>query len=231
MVSSPVPWWPWGLFAALLALEAWLVLANRQVGAARVDGWLFTHRDHLPIPFLLIGLVTRLLTREPAAAWRQPWLQPLGIALIIVGESLRIWSVGIVGASTRSASVHATRLVQDGPYAVIRNPIYAGNFLLCIGLSGLTASWEAAAACAAYFLIVYRRIIRAEERFLRSAFGSVYDTYCRRVPRVIPHRFATWRAEALQAPFSLKELRKEYQTIAGILCAAALVYGAAWFGH
>ena len=214
--------WPWILFASLLVFSAGLLFANHHLGADRVDRWVFAHRDHLPIPFLIIGLLTRLVFRGVTPLPRQGGLEILGVLFIVLGESLRIWAVGIVGASTRSASTNAKRLVQEGPYAIIRNPIYAGNFLLCLGLACFTSSWEVLLACTVYFIVVYGRIIRAEERFLRATFGVLYDDFCRRVPRLVPRLDDSW--QSLRAPFSFRELRKEYQTMTGILCAALLMH-------
>ena len=214
--------WPIGVVAALLLSEAGLWYATRQCGATRVDVWLFSHRDHLPIPFLVVGLLARLLA--PGGTGPIPhhwWPIGLGVSVLAAGESLRIWAVGIVGATTRSASVNAKRLVQEGPYAIIRNPIYAGNFFIVLGLACLTGSAMVVLMCAWYFIMVYGRIIRAEERFLGSAFGSTYEEFCRRVPRIFPRWPRPWAA--LRSPFSLRELRKEYQTIAGIACAALLL--------
>lgn len=213
--------WPWGLFASLAIFELTLLGACVRLGAARVDTWLFRHRDRLPIPFLVVGIVTRLLAREAGDGAPRDWMLPLGMSLIILGEALRVWSVGIVGAATRSASTNARRLVQEGPYAIIRNPIYAGNLLLCLGIACFTDSGAVVLACAAYFLILYRRIIRAEERFLRATFGASYDAFCRRIPRLLPWRGIAW--SSLRAPFAIGELRKEPQTILGIVCAVIVV--------
>ncbi len=215
--------WPWILFAALAVFAIGLYMTSRRLGAGRVNSWVFGHRDHLPIPFLLIGIATRLLSNE-SSSWTQ-WRgvsEVAGVLLILLGESLRIWAVGIVGAATRSASTNAKRLVQEGPYAMIRNPIYAGNFLLCLGLACFTDSWVVVVACTLYFVIVYSRIIRAEERFLTERFGAGYEEFCRQVPRLVPR--LRWPSVGLRASFSTHELRKEYQTIAGIVSAALLLH-------
>ena len=226
--------WPWILFASLVAFAIGLYMASRRLGAGCVDSWVFAHRDRLPIPFMLIGIASRLLSKGS-----YPWMglkgdfEVAGVFLILLGESLRIWAVGIVGAATRSSSTNARRLVQEGPYAIIRNPIYLGNFLLCIGLACFTTSWAVVMACSLYFAIVYGRIIRAEERFLSERFGIVYEEFCRHIPRLIPR--LRW-PENLRAPFSFRELRKEYQTIAGIVCAALVLHAIVlqpwqgWFG-
>lgn len=213
--------WPWGLFASLLGLWAGLDLASRRLGTARVDQWVFAHRDRLPIPFLIVGVVTRLASHGVMPPGRRGQLEMLGAVLVVLGELIRVWSVGIVGAATRSASTHATRLVQEGPYVLVRNPIYVGNFLLCIGLACFAGSWVLVMACSLYFVPVYGRVIRAEERFLGEKFGSAYEAFCRRVPRIVPRM--PWSWQALRSPFSWRELRKEYQTIAGIVCAMLLI--------
>lgn len=209
--------WPWLLYAVLFVCSLSLVVAARFLGAERVDAWLFRHRDHLPIPFLAVGLLTYLGVARAKPAPPLQWLDVLGVVLLVLGELLRVWSVGIVGAATRSKSTNAKRLVREGPYAISRNPIYAGNFLLCLGLAGFSHSWAAMFACLWYFAVVYGRIIRAEERFLRTTFGERYDTYCREVSRILPWRGWSWNA--LRAPFSLRELRKEYWTVTGLVCA------------
>ena len=214
--------WPWVLFASLAALEIGLESGSRRLGAVHVNAWLFSHREHLPIPFLLLGIATLLCSPHPLSTARYAWLDGVGFTLILAGESLRVWCVGIVGAATRSASINAKRLIESGPYALTRNPIYLGNLLICLGISSFAQSWAVTAACLGYFVVVYRRIILAEERFLRATFGVSYEEFRQRVPRVLP-RLRGWR-QALAAPFRVKELRKEYQTIAGIACASIVIY-------
>lgn len=214
--------WPWGLFVFMLCSWVSLLVVTNRLGSVRVNDWLFSHRDHLPLPFLAVGVLTRLASSGLAPGVRRHWMEWIGLLLIVVGEGMRIWAVGIVGAATRSSSVNAKRLVESGPYAIIRNPIYMGNFLVVVGLACLAQSWAAVMACAFYFLVVYRRIIYAEERFLLASFGACYEAFCRRVPRLLPTMRWSW--EHLRAPFSLRELRKEYQTITGIVVAAIIIH-------
>lgn len=78
------------------------------------------------------------------------------------------------------------RVVDRGPYAVIRHPGYAGMILL-VPFSGLAlGSWLAVAIALAYSALILRRVF-FEDRFLRQYLPG-YDAYARRVPsRLIPH--------------------------------------------
>lgn len=78
------------------------------------------------------------------------------------------------------------RLVTEGPYRVVRNPIYTGmlGMLLATGLA--VSHWTGlTVALVAYAIGTFIRV-RSEERLLRETFGTSWDEYARRVPAVIP---------------------------------------------
>lgn len=117
----------------------------------------------------------------------------LGLPLAIAGELVRCWAVGYSGATTRGDRVEAPQLVTAGPYAYVRNPLYAGNFITALGFAvAFTGKNRASAKLAlvggslAAMAAVYRTIVPHEEQFLRSQFGEAFDTYCENVPPVIP---------------------------------------------
>jgi protein-S-isoprenylcysteine O-methyltransferase Ste14 len=78
------------------------------------------------------------------------------------------------------------KLIQSGPYAVVRNPIYAGMFAmgLCAGL--LLAPWPFLIAGMVVFVVGTEVRVRAEEKLLRSRFGEEFEAYARRVPAYVP---------------------------------------------
>jgi len=116
-----------------------------------------------------------------------------GTIFIFFGEMLRIWGVGYAGKTTRSDHVEAPFLVTGGPYSYIRNPLYAGNFLIGLGFSIMAAG---GVTCHAGFFIVlffifsafmvYGTIIPLEEAFLTEKFGEDFVNYKHYVPRLIP---------------------------------------------
>jgi protein-S-isoprenylcysteine O-methyltransferase Ste14 len=91
----------------------------------------------------------------------------------------RLWN-GLVGRTEDH------RLVDSGPFAIVRHPIYTGiiaaAFLLAIELGTLPAI-----AGAAMFALAFWIKARLEEGFLRTELGpTAYDSYRRRVPMLVP---------------------------------------------
>jgi protein-S-isoprenylcysteine O-methyltransferase Ste14 len=91
----------------------------------------------------------------------------------------RLWN-GLVGRTEDH------RIVDSGPFAIVRHPIYAGiivaAFLLAIDLGTLPAICGAA-----MFALAFWMKAELEERFLRTELGPEgYDSYRRRVPMLLP---------------------------------------------
>jgi protein-S-isoprenylcysteine O-methyltransferase Ste14 len=79
------------------------------------------------------------------------------------------------------------RLVVEGPYRYVRNPLYEGDFCLIVGAALLSRSW-ALMLLAALYLAQLALQLPLEERELRERFGISYRRYCELVPRFIPRR-------------------------------------------
>jgi len=79
------------------------------------------------------------------------------------------------------------RLVVEGPYRYVRNPLYDGDLCLIIGAALLTRSW-ALALVAVLYLAQLALQLPFEERELGERFGVPYRRYCELVPRFVPRR-------------------------------------------
>src|SRR5262245_20880945 len=77
------------------------------------------------------------------------------------------------------------RIVDDGPYAIVRHPIYAGLLLSALATAALEGTARAFAGAALMSLGFFLKA-RLEERFLRDDLGAAYDEYRRRVPMLVP---------------------------------------------
>lgn len=130
-------------------------------------------RIRVPLGFLAAALYLYELWRrapQPAAiAW--------SLALVLPGLWLRGYAAGYVKKNRE--------LTQTGPYAHTRNPLYLGSMLIAFGFAFALLSWSVALILAIGFLLIYVPVIASEERFLRSTFPG-FDSYCGRVPRLIP---------------------------------------------
>ncbi len=116
-------------------------------------------------------------------------VQVIGPAVWVLGMVLAGWSVRTLGRFM-TVSIQVTeghRLVQEGPYAWIRHPIYTGNAMAALGLAVLYLSPPLVAlALLLVVLAAYRG--RTEDAFLRTpqAFGDAYVAYAARTGRFLP---------------------------------------------
>ena len=79
------------------------------------------------------------------------------------------------------------KLVTQGPYSVVRNPIYTGmlGMLLATGLA-VSQLVGLVLAIGRYAIGTFIRV-RSEEKLLRQTFGPEFDAYAHEVPAVIPY--------------------------------------------
>jgi len=112
----------------------------------------------------------------------------VGIGLVFLGEVVRFWAAGYIA---KDAIV-----TTGGPYGHVRNPLYFGSLLLCIGyglISGL--GWRVVVVLLVLFLVFHLAAISYEEKFLTGKFGAPYTDYLARVPRLIPSPWPRTRGE------------------------------------
>jgi len=101
-----------------------------------------------------------------------------GAAIALAGESLQVWA---------SAHLHKnTALIQSGPYAWVRNPMYLGRFLVGLGLVLLTWRWFFILPYIAVFCLYAQARVLGEEARLQALFGEQYQAYSRAVGRWLP---------------------------------------------
>lgn len=113
-----------------------------------------------------------------------------GWLLIVAGGALYLvcafWGFAIRGKGTPAPIDPPKKLVVEGPYRVVRNPMYWGVISVMLGESIVFHSAALAELAGIFFVCVTLFVILYEEPILRSKFGADYEEYCRRVPRWIP---------------------------------------------
>ena len=127
------------------------------------------------------------------------------IPLLVAGQSLRFWAAGFI-PKYRTLVVDAPSLVTGGPYAWMRNPLYAGNGVMGLGWA-LMAGWRWEAAFAVIYFALYSLcIIPFEEKFLAERFGDEYASYKKNTPSLFPAlREVKPRAERSLAGFDAEK--------------------------
>ena len=81
------------------------------------------------------------------------------------------------------------KLIQTGPYKIVRNPIYTGILIAFVGTAIVIGKFWAVIAII-ILLIVFFMKIRMEEKFLLEEFGEAYLKYKKEVKSLIP--FIMW---------------------------------------
>ncbi|MFN2578817.1 MAG: isoprenylcysteine carboxylmethyltransferase family protein [Pyrinomonadaceae bacterium] len=138
-----------------------------------------------------------------AIVWiiRRDWFTPmfpnssLEIVLALVTMFLAISSVWFCSAAIRTLGkqwslaarvVEGHKLVTEGPYSIVRNPIYTGMFGMLLATGLAVSHWIGLVIAIAVFAIGTFIRVRSEAKLLREMFGREFDEYAHEVPAVIP---------------------------------------------
>jgi protein-S-isoprenylcysteine O-methyltransferase Ste14 len=181
--------------------------------------WLFRWRSYLPLVLLVLAIpaVQASVSRPNHYLLNASW-EVLCLAIAFSGLAVRILTVGYVPAGTSGRNTLkqvASSLNVTGMYAIVRHPIYLGNFLMWFGVSLLPRCWWFTVITVLIFWLYYERIMFAEESFLLEQFGDAYRQWAARTPAFIP-KFKNWVKPDL--PFSLKSaISREYSSFFTII--------------
>lgn len=109
----------------------------------------------------------------------------VGLAFALIGFALAALSFRrfqIAGTSVVPGEP-STVLVETGPYAFTRNPIYIGFVLAYFGLAIMLTSIWVLLLLVPVLVILQRGVVEREEVYLERQFGDAYRKYRARVPR------------------------------------------------
>ncbi len=155
-----------------------------------VGRFFFRYRSYLPVAVYLAMLsLPRIPFPRPALLWAG------GAASAASGIWLRLWSIRHIGNRARTRGDKARFLIETGPFAMSRNPLYIANMATGCGFCfAFELSWYVPV----YLFLMggfYSLVIRYEEDLLIKKFGTAYSIYAARVPRWLPdikrHRTGT----------------------------------------
>ena len=104
----------------------------------------------------------------------------IGFFLLATAALGRLWCLAFIAGAKNEI------LITEGPYSVVRNPLYGLNFLGALGLGLAVENPPLALLLACGFALFYPSVVRSEEARLARAFGAAYAAYCVATPRWLP---------------------------------------------
>jgi len=179
-----------GWFAGLRKGEAVTLLPER--GDRSTKTWIqaIFGLASLAVSILLIYVlwIPLPLSISPATA---NVLKACGLALFLGGLALTFWARQTLGAmwgistSRQVKLLPDHQLIQSGPYAWVRHPMYLGWWVSLTGLVMIYHTWILLVMLIMSLVIFYRRA-RLEEQVLAEKFGEEWEAYARRSKSLIP---------------------------------------------
>jgi protein-S-isoprenylcysteine O-methyltransferase Ste14 len=155
------------------------------IGAAFAAGFGLYAVDPLDSVERLLGWVVPG-TPEPERLLLLKGTFVAGAALVFLAALVRTWATAYLRSDVVfDTRLHAERLVADGPFRHVRNPLYLGSILMAAGMAPL-ASLPGAVVLVMAIVLIFVRLIGREEYELASTQGAAFQRYLSTVPRLVP---------------------------------------------
>jgi len=153
----------------------------------KLAGALFTAALLLGLLSPLLGLLNPSLALA-GALWREASLERAGLVLFGAGLIATLRAQLAMGDSWRIGvdAGERTTLVTDGPFRLVRNPIFSAMLLTSVGLACLYPSPLALAGFVCLLLGLELQVRVVEEPYLLKTHGSTYRAYAARTGRFVP---------------------------------------------
>ena len=153
----------------------------------------------------------------------------LGILLIALGETVRLWANGYVGhvkvnqTEPSRGDAKIGHLITAGPYAFVRHPLYLGTSLIGAGFCLIVGNVWLALLAFGSFLLLYQAKMAEEEEVLLHEWDAECQRYHAAVPRLLPirgrfaDRYGQWSWKGIAAS-------KEWKTVIWSAVLVILLY-------
>jgi protein-S-isoprenylcysteine O-methyltransferase Ste14 len=181
LITIPVIWFTY---------EAWLIYRDRKHGKGNTQ--IDQGTRYLNIFGLIFGISGAAIlsgistfffpgARSPVYFW-------FGVGIMLMGLALRIWSVQTLGNAFRTTiETHINqKVINSGPYKMIRHPSYTGLLFICLGYGIAIQNWLSLACAVILPLLVLLYRIHVEEPVLLASMGEEYREYQKHTKKIIP---------------------------------------------
>jgi protein-S-isoprenylcysteine O-methyltransferase Ste14 len=181
-----------------VVLVCWVVLALTFLVHKRPPLAPDQKRDPNSIPGVLLQALSYPIvwvTWRPLFTSFVSFSKAASVILEIAASAIAIASVVLVIAAVKTLGkewsitarvVTGHKLATEGPYRLVRHPIYAGMLGMLLATGIAISHWPALLIALFVFFIGTMVRIRSEERLLRETFGAEFDEYTQRVPALLP---------------------------------------------
>ena len=179
------------LSASWDGLEAWLIIRDRKRGKGKttVDS---KTRNYNFLAITLSPAVAAVVTAIPGVSVvgiNSFTAFLIGICVMGLGLGLRIWSVAVLGKYFRTTIEleDNQKVIQNGPYRIIRHPSYTGLLPTCLGYGIALQNMVSLVVVVAFPAVALLHRIGMEETTLAAGMGAAYVSYQKRTKKLIPY--------------------------------------------
>jgi protein-S-isoprenylcysteine O-methyltransferase Ste14 len=107
------------------------------------------------------------------------WLFYAAAVIVVLGLAVRLWASGFI--------MKNKELATNGPYALVRHPLYVGNILILIAFSAASGLWWTALIVVAFLWFYYPTAIEYEDRKLHKIFEDAWQVFADQTPALLPN--------------------------------------------
>ena len=142
----------------------------------------------------------------------------IGFTFVVLGGFGRIWaSLYLEGFKTK-------KLIKEGPYSMVRNPLYFFSLMLFLGMCFAIKSIAISVALLLVFVLFHVPTILNEEKVLLSTHDESYRAYYESTPRLLPNLFKYKKTESTDMiQVRIKSINKRLWEVIGYLFLFTLI--------
>lgn len=151
-----------------------------------LSGYQHARRVVLFLMLLAAFCILLFVSSYPEESEFHEFVEAVGVSLIGIAIIGRLWCTLYIGGRK------SEEIVANGPYSIVRNPLYVFSAIGAAGAGAQTGSAIIGLIFGVVTVIAFIVVALREEKHLRDKFGEAYDAYCARVPRMLPN-FSLYR--------------------------------------
>jgi protein-S-isoprenylcysteine O-methyltransferase Ste14 len=178
----------WAISAVFLSAILWIALRNVDRPTAKSRRLTST----IGIALQTLGFVAAGIGfTAPSLPWWAPYALASTILVVLLGITAIILFLSAAVTMGKNWSLIARtrtghQLVRNGPFAIVRHPIYLALLLYGLSIAAALGHWQQLLFAMPLYMAGTFIRIRDEEKLLRAQFGEEHARYVRDVPSLTP---------------------------------------------